>query len=160
MTIKRGLAFHCHHDILVEYVHDYDERVKFIKTSKPKKEQSLRLRLFQLIPDEKVLGKDSPQGEAYYKAREAYYKVEEAYYKAWEAYYKARVAYNKARVVYNKAWEAYYKVEEAYYKAWVAYDKATEAYLEKYQGEIEKLHKELCPDCPWNGKSIFKEVIT
>ena len=139
MTIKRGLAFHCHHDSLVEYVHNYDERVKFIKTSKPKKEQSLRLRLFQLIPDEKVPGKDSLE---------------------WEAYDKAWVAYDKARAAYNKAWEACEKTWEAYIEASATWNKAKAAYIEKYRREIEELHKELCPDCTWNGKSIFKEVIT
>ena len=48
---------------------------------------------------------------------------------------------------FRKAWEAYYKASKAY-------DKAMEAY---YQ-QIEKLHKEEHPDCPWNGKTIFSEV--
>ena len=50
MGIKSGLAFHCHHDVLVEHVYDYNERVEFIKKNKSIEEQELRLRLFRLIP--------------------------------------------------------------------------------------------------------------
>lgn len=24
--------------------------------------------------------------------------------------------------------------------------------------EMEKLHRELCPDCPWDGKTIFTRI--
>ena len=115
----KGLAFHVHHDILLEYCFDYEERVKFIKEYKRKSEQKLRLKLFQIIPKDKL-----PQ------------KGLRACNKACEAYYKARETYNKAFKAYVKGWEAY---EKANHK------------------EIIKLHKELCPDCPWDGKTIFKE---
>ena len=100
---KSGLAFHCHHDILVEYVYDYDERVRYIKENKPEDEQELRLRLFQMIPEDRVS---------------------------------------------QKAWEACYKAWEVYDKAWEVYDKANRL-------ELEALHAELCPNCPWNGETIF-----
>ena len=132
---KQGYAFHVHHDTLFEWCFDYDERVKYIKKNKPKHERELRLRLFKLIPKGRIPAKLYKAGEVYDKAQEAYYKAQEAYYKAQEAYYKAR---------------------EAYYKAREAYDKAGAALAP----EIEALHKELCPDCPWDGKTIFskKEV--
>jgi len=50
VKIKSGLAFHCYHGVLVEYVYDYDKRVEAIKDTKPIEEQELRLRLFRLIP--------------------------------------------------------------------------------------------------------------
>ncbi len=181
--IKSGLAFHCHHDTLCEYVYDFNERVRFIKGNKPKSEQKLRLRLFKMIPDELIPGKGSPEWEAcgkareaydkareaygkaweaYYKAGEAYYKAREAYYKAGKAYDKAREANGKAREAYDKAWEACCKAREANGKAREAYDKAWEACGKawevcgmKYSKELEKLHTNLCPDCPWNGKTIF-----
>ena len=107
---KSGLAFHCHHDALLEYVYNYDERVKFIKKNKPKEEQELRLCLFQMIPDDKL-----PQT-------------------GWDAYNKAGDAYNKARDADNKARDDYYKANKK---------------------EIEKLHNELCPDCPFENDTIF-----
>ncbi|MBU0778290.1 hypothetical protein KKF82_08545, partial [Patescibacteria group bacterium] len=100
--MRSGLAFHVHHDRLMEYCYDYDERVGYIKTGKPAEEQELRLRLFKLIPLDRIPGKDS-------KIWEAYNKAGEALDKAGEAYDEAREAYNKAREAYNKAREAYYK---------------------------------------------------
>uniref|UniRef100_A0A6H1ZYZ7 Uncharacterized protein n=1 Tax=viral metagenome TaxID=1070528 RepID=A0A6H1ZYZ7_9ZZZZ len=94
--IKSGLAFHCHHDTLVEWVSNYDERVEAIKANKPLEEQELRLRLFKLIPIERLPTE----------------------------LLEARAAYAKARAACAKAY-------------------------------FEGLHRELCPDCPWNGETIF-----
>ena len=123
----KGLAFHCHHDTLFEYCHDYDERVDYIKNNKPKHEQELRLRLFKMIPDGLVPGRDA---------------------KEYKAYDKARDAYDKARDAYDKAWDALGK-------AWDALGKARDAYYSKHQKELEELHTKLCPNCPWFGNTIF-----
>ena len=119
--MKKGLAFHCHHGTLYEFVYDYDERVRYIKEFKPKGEQELRLRLFKLVPLERIPGKDSPEWQACAIAREAYVT-------AWQAYVTAREAYVTAR----------------------------EAYVTAFGKEIVRLHKELCPNCPWDGHTIFK----
>src|SRR3990167_10033749 len=42
---KKGLAIHCHHNILVEYCYDYEERVKYIKDYKPKYEPAVSLKV-------------------------------------------------------------------------------------------------------------------
>ncbi len=123
--MKTGFAFHCHHDTLVEWVTDYDERVKYIKENKPESEQELRLRLFKMIPPDRL----PPE-----------------LYKAGDDYDKALDAYNKAGDAYNKAWDACTKARPAYDKAWAAYLPALIA-----------LHKELCPNCPWDGNTIFTE---
>ncbi len=153
--IKSGLAFHCHHDVLFEYVYDSDERVRFIKENKPKGEQKLRLKLFQMIPDELIPSRDSSAWEAYDKARKAYDKARKACDKAWEAYDKTRKAYDKAWEAYDKARKARDKAWEARDKAWEAYSKAWKVYCKKHHKELEKLHTNLCPDCPWDGKTIF-----
>lgn len=88
MRRKSGFAFHCHHDVLVEHVWDYDKRVNFIKENKPPNEIELRLRLFKLIPNKRLPAK------------------------------------------LNKAWAL-------------------------SQPMLEQLHKELCPNCPWDGETIF-----
>ena len=118
MNISQGLAFHVHHDTLVEYCYNYNERIINIKNSKPKDEQELRLRLFKLIPEDRLPGKDSLEWEAYCKARET--------------------------------WEPYVETWEARAKTW-------RAYFEKYDVEFQALHKELCPNCPWDGVTIFPE---
>jgi len=162
MTKKKisGFAFHCHHDTLFEGVYDYDERVRVIKRNKPQKEQELRLKLFRMIPDNLVPSTLRKAWEAYGKAGEAFDKAWEAFGKEREAYCKAGEAYGKEREAYCKAGEAFDKAGEARDKAWEAYGKAWEAYGKERKAclpEIEKLHKELCPDCPWNGKTIFPE---
>ena len=87
-----GLAFHCHHDKFYDYVHNFDERVQYIKDHKPPKERELRLRLFQLIPSERLPGKDTTLWADYIKAWADYIKAEADHDKAWADYDKA---YNK-----------------------------------------------------------------
>ena len=153
MKIKSGLAFHCHHDQLYEFVYDYDERVRFIKANKPQKEQELRLRLFKLIPLELVHSKDNKEYQAFIKTGEARDKAWEASDKAWEAYNNRgkRGKFTIAKEALNKAWEVYNK-------AWEAYGKAREAYNKKWRVKITSLHEELCPNCPWDGKTIFPAI--
>ncbi len=52
--IKSGLAHCCHHDKHYECCYDFNERVKYIKAHKPKEEQALRLKLFALLPMERL----------------------------------------------------------------------------------------------------------
>ena len=67
------------------------------------------------------------------------------------AYTKVWAVYEKAQAAREKAEAAYYKAEAAYYKASVAYDKAWAA----AQPALEALHKIECPNCPWDGSTIF-----
>ena len=68
---------------------------------------------------------------------------------------KIPVEFIKAQEAYNRAWEAYDRAQEAYHRAREAYIKARGAYAP----EIEKLHKEEHPDCPWNGRTIFSNKV-
>ena len=63
--------------------------------------------------------------------------------------------YIRAGKVYSRAWVTYSKAWVAYTEARVAYNGALAAYCEKNKVALEELHKELCPDCPWNGWTIF-----
>jgi len=128
VATKAGFAFHVHHDVLMEICTNYKERVEYIKEHKPRGEQEIRLRLFQLISPARL-----PRPLA--KALEACDKTREACDKAWEAYAKAGEAYDKAREACDKA-------------------------LEAYKPQINELHKELCPDCPWDGETIFAQSAT
>lgn len=119
MKIKTGFAFHCHHDRLVEWVCDFNERENYIKTDKPLEERPLRLKLFKLIPKNRI----PPD---LLKARTAYGKA--------AANVKVGVAYDKTWVAYEKTWAVYDKV------------------LTSHKDYFEKLHNELCPDCPWDGE--------
>ena len=148
MTTKSTLYWHIHHEILLEETTDIQERIDYIRANKPEKEIPLRLKLMTKVQHpEKLPASFRKAWEAYCKAGEAYCKAREAYDKAWEAYDKAGEAYDKAREAYDKAGEAYDKAREAYDKA-----------MEACTPQIEKLHREEHPDCPWNGKTIFSEV--
>ena len=142
--MKTKFYWHIHHDILLEPLTEpLKNRIKFIKENKPEDEIELRLKLLKPVKG-KLLDEVIKVGEAYYKAQETSDKAREARDKAWEVYDKARKAYYKAR-------EAYIKTGEVYVKAREIYDKT----LKKYSKEINILHKKECPNCPWNGKTIF-----
>ena len=169
MTTKPTLYWHIHHEILIEETTNIQERIDYIRANKPEKEIPLRLKLMTpVLHPEKLPSSFRKAREDYDKAREAYCKAWEAYDKAWEAYDKAGEAYckagdayDKAREAYCKAGEAYDKAREAYIMAGKDYDKAWEVYIKTSKAcapQIEKLHKEEHPDCPWNGKTIFSEV--
>ena len=138
---KPTLYWHIHHEILIEETTNIRERIR------------LKLMTPVLHPEKLP--------SSFRKAWEAYCKAREASIKAWEVYIMAGKDYDKAREAYDKAREAYDKAGEAYDKAWEAYIKAGEAYIKTSKAcapQIEKLHKEEHPDCPWNGKTIFSEV--
>jgi len=140
--MAKGMYWHPHHDKIVEYCWDYEERTEYIRNYKPEHEIETRLRLFQPVkgklPDEVVTA-----GIAHGEAWIAYDKAQAAYRKACVAYYKAGTAYNKARDVYDKAEDAYDKAEAAYRKA-----------LSKHMPAIEALHAKECGCKEWNGKEI------
>jgi hypothetical protein len=136
---QTGLYWHVHHNILLEWCYNYNERVEAIKLRKPKNE--IEPRLYFLKPVKSKL----PQKLT--KAWKAYGKAYEAHDKACEAYDKAREAHDKARKAYDKAWKARYKAWKACYKVYEAHKK-----------DIEKLHQKECPDCVWDGeKMIWKK---
>ena len=138
-----GFYWHVHHEILVEWCHDYDERAKYIREDKPIQERELRLRLFQPVkgslPQEVI-----EAGQAHGQALQAYDQAWQAYDQAWQAYDQARQAYDQARQARGQAGQAYGQARQAYYQA-----------LTNNKSEIEKLHKAECPNCPWNGHTIF-----
>jgi len=137
-----GFAFHCHHDILVEYVTDYAARVQYIKESKPRDEQDLRLRLFKLIPDTRL-----PEVQAeWYKARAEWEKSLGEWEKAGAEWEKSLVEWNKAQAEWYKAFSTWNKAQAEWYKASAESEKA-----------LQELHEELCPDCPFNGNTIFSQ---
>jgi len=160
MKLKQGLALHVHHDVLVEYCFNYDERVKYIKSDKPKEEQAIRLKVFKILPKEAE--KDSPKGyfEASQKCQEAYQKWQEAYKKCREAYQEWEEAYQKWDEASQKCQEAYQKRKEASQKYQEAYKKWQEAYQKWTVKSKDAFHKKYCvKDCPWNGKELVFEKV-
>ena len=140
--------WHIHHEVLLEWSDDIQERIDYIKAHKPPHEVETRLRLLK-----PVQGALPPK---LVKAGDARDKAKAAYDKAWDAFGKDWDAYVKARAAFGKDWDALDKADAAYLaydKAWDAYDKAYDECLP----QIEALHILECPDCPWDGTTIFPE---
>jgi len=99
----KGMFWHVHHDVLVEWSDDIRKRIRYVKKAKPKGEIKLRLKLMKPVkgklPDEVV------------KAGEASNRAGESYVKAWEACDKAWEAYDKALKRHKKAIEALHRKE-------------------------------------------------
>jgi len=138
-TQEQGFFWHVHHGILLEWCHGYKERASFIRTEKSKEEIETRLRLFQPVKG------DLPQEVV---------KAWQAFIEAERTYNEAERTYDEARRAYIEAWQAY----QAYYETGQAYEKARRAYneaLKRNMPAIMALHAFECPDCPWNGRTIF-----
>ena len=81
----KGLSIHCHHNGLIEYCYDYDKRVEYIKTSKPKSEIKTRLKLFKMLSKEainalpkRLIKADAEREKAYAEREKAYAEREKA----------------------------------------------------------------------------------
>ena len=151
---ESGWSIHCHHDVLVEYCYNYQERVDYILQNKPKREQTIRLKVFKLLPKEAV--KELPEQliitgaawdkaeAAWNKARAEWSKAGAEYYKAWAEWYKAWAELNKARAEWYKAWAEWSKARAEYYKAWAEWGKKAQ----------EAFHKKWCGCAEWNEEEV------
>lgn len=124
----RVYAWHVHHDELVEpLLAPIEERQEFIRRYKPDDEIALRLRLLQPVR--------SP--------------LPVAYTQAWETFLEAQTAYSEA---ISRATAA---DDEA--KAFLAALDALDQVRETYEVRLEAIHVLECPDCPWDGRTIFPQ---
>ena len=142
-----GLAVHLHHDVLVEYCTDYDERVQAIRDTKPLHEQAIRLRVFRLLSPEAVSA--APEAlrkidEAYRQAGVAHQQASEAYQQAGVALRQAHVAHQQAGVALRQAGVALRQTDEAYWQAQDAWSAA----------ERDAWHRRWCGCAEWNGARL------
>lgn len=121
-----GLAIHCHHGELIEYCYDYQGRVDYIKSDKPKHEIPTRLRLFKLLSDEAIA--DLP----------------EDLIKAYADWKKACADLEKARTVWDKAYADWGKAR-------ADWDKADAAWPQESK---DAWHKKWCGCKEWNGHEL------
>ena len=138
---KSGVAFHCHHDRLVEFVTNYDERVAYIKQEKPPAERPLRLRLFQMVPPERL---SAGLAEAVNEST------------------RLREESDRLRAEGNRLWEEGHRLWAESTRLWTEstrlWAESTRLGVEniaQHMPELLALHAELCPECPWNGQTIF-----
>ena len=141
MAKSSGVAFHCHHDRLVEFVTNYDERVAYIKQEKPPAERPLRLRLFQMVPPERL---SAGLAEAVNEST------------------RLREESDRLRAEGNRLWEEGHRLWAEASRLWTEstrlWAESTRLGVEniaQHMPELLALHAELCPECPWNGQTIF-----
>ncbi len=135
MTLPHDTFYwHCHHKVLCEFVTDPQQRIDYIERFKADNEIGIRLKLFQPV-----------QG----KVPAAIIKAEDDYNKAWTALDNAEAVYINTGSGYD--WEVFLKA--VLHKATADYGAANRS------KELELLHAKECPDCPWNGYTIFPKDV-
>ena len=122
-------VWHGYHDRLMSWLDSIEGRVGEIERTKPAYEHETRLRLMKLV-----------KGELPAELATAL----QAYEPAWQGF-------EPAWLTYEPAWLAYLAAREAYDTARQAF----ETLYTKHLPAIEALHAIECPDCPWDGESIF-----
>jgi len=136
---KHGFFWHVHHDVLLEYCYDYDERVRYIQRWKPWLEVKERLRLFQPVKG-KLPAEVIRTGKACGKAGKAYDK-------AWEVCAKAGAC---GKAYDGSCGKTYDNARKDYKRVMITYCDA----LNTHRPAIEKLHDKECQNCLWDGKKL------
>ena len=154
-------CWHVHHFVQVEPLWEpIEERIDYIKKNKPASEQELRLRLLQEVQSQLPIAV-LQAGIPYVQAREAVFQAGVALNKAWVAYDQTpydQVAYSYDQAINNQTWEAYFQARVVCNQTREALILARKDYLQvlaEHSEEINALHAQECPDCPWDGKPIF-----
>ena len=158
MKTKGRLAWHVHHDNLVEVLTEpLSVRIAYIKAEKPYSEIALRLRLLKIVRGKLPkpvmaagAGLNKPWAN-WEKAEDNWEKAKAKWGKAKSDWDKAAANSDKATAKGEKAWANLKKARAKWDKSAPKRDKSAAV----YQPAIERLHAKECPGCPWDGKTIF-----
>jgi len=143
-------AWHVHHNVLVEPLTEpIEDRIAYIKDEKPPKEVPLRLKLLKVVKG----------------------KLPEKFVEVWKTYDKVRKAWSKTYKTYvdvsmmacGEVGNTYVEVLEKLEKLKKDYIEVENAWvdaLKVYKKEISALHEKECPECPWDGETIFSKKPT
>ena len=151
--------WHIHHQVLAETSANIQERIDAIKSFKPENERAIRLRLMKPV---KGVVKMSTKASARYKRLERQLDDAEKHLKTVKS---VPASLNAKLAAARKALNALER-------------KASNMRADKYRTEskirtlrynmknfktrpdmkaLEALHKKECPNCPWDGKTIFPQ---
>jgi tryptophan 2,3-dioxygenase len=142
---KAILAWHCHHEILVEPLTEPAEnRIRFILSGKSEHEQALRLHLFRPFrgPIPAKLNKANADWQKAYADRQKAYADRQ---KAHADRQKADADWQKAHADWQKAYADRQKAHADWQKA----------YADRQKAHADLFHEKQCKNCPWDGKTIF-----
>jgi translation elongation factor EF-G len=141
MNPKQDWAWHVHHEILLEPLSKaIQARIDYIKSDKPLIEQNLRLRLLKPVEKLAVIINSG----VCQQWQEAYQQLQEAW-RQWSEMYQPRQEASPQRQAAYRQWK---EAEQHYREATLKL--ATDP-------DILALHDLECPDCPWDGKTIFSD---
>lgn len=130
---QQGFFWHVYHYVLFDWCNSYDEHLAYILREKPPEEHELRLRLMQPVKNIKVI---KTYKEAIVPADKVY---RDAVTTAQKAYHELGVLDETNGEALGLAWEVYLE--------------ATRDAL----APVLALHAQECPNCPWDGRTIFPE---
>ena len=138
------MFWHIHHDILAEFaVEPIEGRIAFIKAEKPEAEIETRLRLMRPIQHKL----SSPDFKEISEAARAYRDAGAAAKEARQKRHTIQGGFNLYRETYELA-----VLAGSHYQGYKNALRHPEYPLCK---ELEALHKLECPNCPWDGHTIF-----
>jgi hypothetical protein len=119
-----------------------ENRIEYIKYWKPEHEVPTRLRLLKIIPSYRI--------RPLIEARKAYEMAEQSAKKTYDStlqgFAKSDTEWD---TIVNTAERAYELTVASALDAWDAVRRSF---------DMEALHRELCPDCPWDGQTIFPKA--
>jgi predicted ATPase with chaperone activity len=143
--------WHVHHDTLLEPSDNINERIDYIVNNKPKDEIETRIRLIHEI-EGNVPESVAQAWDTYMNKSREYAAVFSEYNTAW---YESRFIPERGKIndlmmdTFNFIMEKYDRVKKEFFMAQTLYYDLIQT------PEIKALHEKECPDCPWNGKTIF-----
>ena len=128
--------WHMHHRILIGATVNIGEREAYIMAYKPREEIPLRFKLMTKMEHPRKLPKEWKDAyKELYKLNKEWDKLDDNFNR-----YLSNEVSKKMNMVEKKLNKNYKKI--------IALNK-------RYKSQLEALHKEEHPDCPWNGKTIF-----
>jgi hypothetical protein len=158
-TPKVGdFVWHLHHDKLLEpLIEPFEVRVAYIKTDKPKVEIETRLRLMKPVRGHLPI-LDKAHAE-WVKANAEWVRAYAEWDKAHAELDKAYAEWDKAYAKWGKTYAEWDKARAELDKAHAEWVKADAEWVKAYADpSVLALHANECPDCPWDGKTIFPEA--
>jgi len=159
MKKNTGLAIHLHHNILLEYCYDYNERVQVIKDIKPINQQEIRLRLFKMLSKKAI--KELPG--VVIKASINLGEINEDRIKAHTEWNEAFDEWNGAFDKKDKEFTKWVEVQSKWNKMNTVRERVNTKFEKAYTkwknvynewDDKEEWHKRHCGCKEWNGKEI------
>ena len=165
MTTIGLVAWHVHHDILCEPLTEpIEERIDYIRMNKPKEGIETRLRLLNIVKNQELAFEawseyDIIESKAFSDYRAIRSKAISDYHAITSKFgYDATKpnAGSDYLDMTREQWSEYTAIES---KARSEFETIISQSKNDFNEKLNALHQEECPDCPWDGRTIFPNRI-